>query len=150
TAERLQARVRRALDVRAKIRENPVVVGGLAAGALFLAVGGPVRLLRAARGRIPPTRVEQAYDTLPKALQRWVETASGACGTRAGRHEETPRDDVGTRASRWARPRRDRVGRWRIDAGRGRLLLDRWILGYRLVLLVLVVAVWDMIFKPGL
>ena len=35
-------------------------------------------------------------------------------------------------------------------AGRGRLLLDRWILGYRLVLLVLVVAVWDMIFKPGL
>ena len=36
------------------------------------------------------------------------------------------------------------------SAGDGRLLLDRWILGYRVVLLVLVVAVWDMIFKPGL
>jgi hypothetical protein len=29
-------------------------------------------------------------------------------------------------------------------------LLDRWILGYRVVLVVLVVAVWDMVFKPGL
>ena len=36
------------------------------------------------------------------------------------------------------------------DAGAGQMLLGRWILGYRLVLLVLVVAVWDMIFKPGL
>jgi uncharacterized membrane protein len=35
-------------------------------------------------------------------------------------------------------------------AGDGRLLLDRWIVAYRVVLLVLVVAVWDMIFKPGL
>ena len=36
------------------------------------------------------------------------------------------------------------------DASAGRLLLDRWLLGYRVVLLVLLVAVWDMIFKPGL
>jgi len=83
TAQQLQARVRRALDIRAKIRENPVMMGGLAAGAVFLAVGGPIRLLRAARRRIAPTRVEQAYDTLPKALQRWVDIASEAVGPKA-------------------------------------------------------------------
>jgi hypothetical protein len=97
TAARLQARVRRALDVRAKIRENPVVVGGLAAGAVFLAVGGPVRLLRAARRRIAPTRVEQAYDTLPKALQRWVDTASDAVGPRA----EDARRTLAEELQRW-------------------------------------------------
>ena len=50
TAARLHARVRRALDVRAKLRENPVLFGGLAAGGIFLVVGGPMRLLRAAPG----------------------------------------------------------------------------------------------------
>ena len=40
TAEQLQARVRRALDIRAKIRENPVVVGGLARGLPFRPGGG--------------------------------------------------------------------------------------------------------------
>ena len=97
TAERLQARMRRALDIRAKIRENPVVVGGIAAGAIFLAVGGPVRLLRAARRRIAPTRVEQAYDTLPKALQRWVDTASEAVGPRA----EDARRTLAEELQRW-------------------------------------------------
>jgi uncharacterized membrane protein len=29
-------------------------------------------------------------------------------------------------------------------------LLDRWLVGYGAVLLVLLVAVWDMVFKPGL
>ena len=89
TAQQLQARVRRALDIRAKIRENPVLVGGLAAGAVFLAVGGPIRLMRAARRRIAPTRVEQAYDTLPKALQRWVDTASEAVGPKADEARRT-------------------------------------------------------------
>ncbi len=28
-------------------------------------------------------------------------------------------------------------------------LLDRWLVGYGLVLLILLVAVWDMVFKPG-
>jgi uncharacterized membrane protein len=29
-------------------------------------------------------------------------------------------------------------------------LLGRWIIGYRVVLVILVVIVWDMVFKPGL
>jgi hypothetical protein len=97
TAQQLEARVRRALDIRAKIRENPVMVGGLAAGAVFLAVGGPISLLRAARRRIAPTRVEQAYDTLPKALQRWVDTASEAVGPKA----EDARRTLAEELQRW-------------------------------------------------
>ena len=97
TAQQLQARVRRALDIRSKIRENPIMVGGLAAGAVFLAVGGPIRLLRAARRRIAPTRVEQAYDTLPKALQRWVDTASEAVGPKA----EDARRTLAEELQRW-------------------------------------------------
>ena len=94
TAQLLQARVRRALDIRAKIRENPLLVGGLAAGAVFLAVGGPIRVLRAARRRIAPTRLEQAYDTLPKALQRWVDTASEAVGPRADEARRTLAEEL--------------------------------------------------------
>jgi hypothetical protein len=30
------------------------------------------------------------------------------------------------------------------------MLLDQWLLSYGVVLVVLLVAVWDMVFKPGL
>ena len=60
-------------------------------------MGGPVRLLRAARRRIAPTRVEQAYDTLPKALQRWVDAASEAVGPRA----EEARRTLAEELQRW-------------------------------------------------
>ena len=35
-------------------------------------------------------------------------------------------------------------------ASEGAVLLNRWLVGYVVVLALLVVAVWDMIFKPGL
>lgn len=35
-------------------------------------------------------------------------------------------------------------------AAEGKALLGRWILGYRLVLVTLLLAVWDMVFKPRL
>ncbi len=82
TVERLRARVRSAIDIPAKLRRNPLLFGGLAAGAVFLAVGGPVRLLRAARRRVRPTPAQQAYDSLPKAMQHWVDTMAGAVGPR--------------------------------------------------------------------
>lgn len=31
-----------------------------------------------------------------------------------------------------------------------RALLGRWVLGYRLIVLLLLIALWDMVFKPGL
>jgi hypothetical protein len=37
-----------------------------------------------------------------------------------------------------------------MDGAQLRALLDRWIAGYGVVLVVLIVAVWDMVFKPGL
>ncbi len=36
------------------------------------------------------------------------------------------------------------------DAAAAKALLGRWIAGYGLVLIVLLIAVWDMIFKPGM
>ncbi len=36
------------------------------------------------------------------------------------------------------------------DVASARLLLGRWLIGYRIVLLLLLIAVWDMVFKPGL
>jgi uncharacterized membrane protein len=35
------------------------------------------------------------------------------------------------------------------DGAASRALLDRWLTGYAVVLVVLLVAVWDMVFKPG-
>jgi uncharacterized membrane protein len=37
-----------------------------------------------------------------------------------------------------------------VDAADHRRLVDRWLAGYGVVLLILLVAVWDMVFKPGL
>lgn len=35
-------------------------------------------------------------------------------------------------------------------ASDGRALVDRWLRGYAFVLAILLVAIWDMVFKPGL
>jgi hypothetical protein len=82
TVERLRARVRRAIDIPAKMRENPLLYGGLAVGAVFLVAGGPRRLFRAARRVAMPSRADQAYDALPGAMQRWVDALAGAVGPR--------------------------------------------------------------------
>jgi hypothetical protein len=99
TATLLRERARRAFDIRAKIRENPVLFGGLAAGAVFLVVGGPVRLVKAARRRIAPTRPEQAYDALPATLQSWVDVAAEALGPKA----EDARKTLAEELQRWRR-----------------------------------------------
>jgi uncharacterized membrane protein len=36
------------------------------------------------------------------------------------------------------------------DLETARSLLNRWIVGYQIVLLILLFAVWDMVFKPGI
>src|SRR5947207_10339409 len=104
TAARLHARVRRALDVRAKLRENPVLFGGLAAGGIFLMVGGPMRLLRAARRRLAPRPSEKAYDALPKTLQSWVDAAAESLGPRATDARQTLAQEL----ERWRHDPQDR------------------------------------------
>ncbi|HET6746208.1 MAG TPA: hypothetical protein VFH90_10235 [Candidatus Limnocylindria bacterium] len=88
TATELEARVRRALDFKARFKENPALFIGLGVGAAFLVVGGPGRVARALRRRMNPTGAEQAYDALPKPMQAWVDTLAGEVGPRAGRARE--------------------------------------------------------------
>ena len=83
TADRLKARVRRAVDIKAKIRENPLLFAGLAGGAVFLLVGGPNRAARLVRRRVAKTPPEKAYDSLPKPLQDLVDTVADRVGPRA-------------------------------------------------------------------
>ena len=88
TAQRLEARVRRAVDVKAKFRENPALFIGLGAGAVFLLAGGPVRVARLVRRRMMPTGSERAYDALPAPMQAWVDSLAGSVGPRAERARE--------------------------------------------------------------
>jgi hypothetical protein len=83
TADRLKARVKRAVDVKAKVRENPMLFVGLGAGAVFLLAGGPNRVARLLRRRVAPTAPEKAYDSLPKPLQDLVDTVAERVGPRA-------------------------------------------------------------------
>ena len=82
TAERLRSHVQRAFDLPAKFRENPLLYGGLAAGAIFLLAGGPRRLVRAGRRRLAPSRGDRAYDALPAPMRSWIDAAVGMGGTR--------------------------------------------------------------------
>lgn len=83
TAAELEARVRRAMDIKARFRENPALFIGLGVGAVFLVVGGPKRVLRLVRRRLRPTNAEQAYDALPKPMQAWVDTLAAGVGPKA-------------------------------------------------------------------
>ncbi len=72
---RLEAAGRAAVDIKAKVRRSPAKAAGLAAGAGFLAVGGPLKVARgvgrALRGKkepLPPSllpgQVDKALDAL--------------------------------------------------------------------------------------
>jgi hypothetical protein len=108
TAAELEARVRRAVDIRARFRENPALFIGLAAGAAFLLVGGPGRVARSLRRRIRPSNVEQAYDALPKPMQAWVDALAAEVGPKAGQARAALIDEV----QRWRRePMKNRKAR---------------------------------------
>lgn len=74
TADELQARVRHALDFKARFRENPLLFIGVGAGALYLVTGGPIWTFRLLRRRLNPTPPEKAYDALPRPMQKWVDS----------------------------------------------------------------------------
>jgi len=81
--ERTSAQLRDALDIRKRFRENPALVIGIGAGAVFLLVGGPGRVAGLVRRRFFPTDPEKAYDSLPRPMQAWVDHMAGAVGPRA-------------------------------------------------------------------
>jgi hypothetical protein len=108
TAAELEARVRRALDIRARFRENPALFIGLGAGAVFLVAGGPGRVARALRRHIRPSNVEQAYDALPKPMQAWVDALAAEVGPKAGQARAALIEEV----QRWRRePLKNRKAR---------------------------------------
>jgi hypothetical protein len=89
TAAELEARVRHALDIKARFRENPALFIGLAAGVVFLVAGGPRRVIKSVQRRTNPTRAEQAYDALPNAMQAWVDTLAAGTGPKAKQARDT-------------------------------------------------------------
>ena len=70
--ERMEAALRSAVDIKAKIRRNPVKVAAAAAGTGFLVVGGPRRVIRGARNAIfgKPSPLPKAM--LPDEIEQAV------------------------------------------------------------------------------
>jgi hypothetical protein len=68
---------RSAIDIPAKIRKNPLQTAGLAAGAGFLAVGGPKKVIRAAVHRIRPSTRRPYEGLLPKDIDKVVRRKGG-------------------------------------------------------------------------
>ncbi len=64
----LGAAARSAVDVPAKVRKRPVETAGLAAGAAFLAVGGPKRVLRGVQRRLG--RTPKYKGSLPRDVEK--------------------------------------------------------------------------------
>jgi len=74
---RLEASFRAAIDIPAKVRRHPVKTAGLAAGAGFVVVGGPKRVLRRAKRAVFGREA-----ALPKSmLPREIEGSLKALGT---------------------------------------------------------------------
>ena len=96
-AAELEARIRYALDIRARFRENPLVFVGIGAAVVFLVVGGPGRVVKTIRRRTNPSRAEQAYDALPSTMQAWVDTLVSGTGPKA----QQARDVLVEELQRW-------------------------------------------------
>ena len=87
--ERTSDQLRDALDVKRRFQENPALVLGVGAGAVFLLAGGPVRVAKLVRRRLFRSDPEKGYDALPKPMQSWVDHMAGAVGPRASEARES-------------------------------------------------------------
>jgi hypothetical protein len=92
--QRSADQLREALDLRARFRENPALFIGLGAGAVFLLAGGPNRVARLLRRRLRPNAAEQAYDSLPKPMQAWVDAVASELGPRAGKARDAMVEEI--------------------------------------------------------
>jgi hypothetical protein len=92
--ERTSDQLRDAIDIRKRFQENPAMVIGIGAGAVFLLAGGPVRVAKLVRRRLFRSDPEKAYDALPKPMQSWVDHMAGAVGPRASEARETLAEEL--------------------------------------------------------
>jgi len=67
---RLEAAGRSAVDVPAKMRENPVKTAGVAAGAAFLILGGPGRLFRRVKRAVVGPEKDLPKSILPEEVDK--------------------------------------------------------------------------------
>jgi hypothetical protein len=101
-------RLRDALDLGRRVRENPAIVIGIGAAAAFLVAAGPRRLARLLRRRLAPNAAEQAYDALPASMRAWVSALAGEAGPKSS----DIRDKLVEELRRWRRdPIKDRKAR---------------------------------------
>lgn len=66
----LEAAGRAAVDIPARVKRAPAQAAGVAAGAAFLALGGPKRLFRRARRAITGKEEELPSELLPKDIEK--------------------------------------------------------------------------------
>lgn len=70
--DELEAAARAAVDIPAKIRRAPAKAAGVAAGAAFVALGGPKRVLRRAKRAVTGREEELPSELLPKEIEETV------------------------------------------------------------------------------
>ena len=71
--DELGSAARSAFDIPEKVRRYPVQTAGLAAGAAFLAAGGPKRVLRGVERRLRRGKRRRPQTLLPKEIERAVD-----------------------------------------------------------------------------
>jgi len=92
--ERAADQLRDTLDLKKRFQENPALVLGLGAGAVFLIAGGPVRVAKLVRRRLFRSEPEKAYDSLPKPMQSWVDAMAGTIGPRAAEARQSLSEEL--------------------------------------------------------
>lgn len=98
TADRLEAATRRALDLKARIRENPARAVAAVAGIGFLLVGGPRRTVRQIRRVVRGSSDgERAYAALPGSLRALVDASAPG----SGKDREEARRQLALAFSAW-------------------------------------------------
>jgi hypothetical protein len=68
--EQLEAAGRAAIDIPAKIRRAPAKAAGVAAGAAFVALGGPKRVFRRAKRAVTGKEEDLPSELLPKEVEK--------------------------------------------------------------------------------
>ena len=68
--EQLEAAGRAAIDIPAKIRRAPAKAAGVAAGAAFVALGGPRRVFRRAKRAVTGEEEDLPSELLPKEVEK--------------------------------------------------------------------------------
>jgi hypothetical protein len=68
--DQLGVSTRKALDIPAKVRRNPVQTAGVTGGAAFLLLGGPRRAAKAVERKLFPRRAARPPTLLPKDVEK--------------------------------------------------------------------------------